>query len=319
MSDIKLGVTLYSYSNEYVSMAMDFESILRTAKRQGFQGVEFIPAQMAPEYPCLSDTYLDYLKNILRQTGLQPVCWSAYIDMGIRADRNLSKQEIIQYTVNDLVWASKAGFPMVRTQHAIGPQIFREMIPICKELGMKLAIEMHHPHHPDVPVWKEYLALMRGEGKGVLGVVPDMGIFQHSPHKPWLDEARQKGCRPEVVQDMLAQHKNNASTGQIKTDGYSEVEKLYAEQLAEQFNPPAKIEQLAEIMDCVSYIHGKFYYLEDDAQDPCVPYHKLLPMIRDSGYKGYIACEFEGHHYAPDLDSVEQMDFFIKMAGRFLG
>ena len=35
------------------------------------------------------------------------------------------------------------------------PAIYRKMIPYCKELGVKLAIEMHHPHHPEVPFWKE--------------------------------------------------------------------------------------------------------------------------------------------------------------------
>ena len=120
---------------------------------------------------------------------LEPVCWSAYIDMGIRSDRDLTEEEIIQFTVNDLIYAKKAGFPLVRTQHAISPKIFRQMIPFCKELGVKLTIEMHHPHHPEVPVWKEYFEIMKGEGKGWLGFVPDFSIFQTMPHKLYLDQA----------------------------------------------------------------------------------------------------------------------------------
>ena len=37
------------------------------------------------------------------------------------------------------------------------------MIPYCKQLDMKLTIEMHHPHHFDVPVWQEFFEIMRGE------------------------------------------------------------------------------------------------------------------------------------------------------------
>ena len=71
----------------------------------------------------------------------------------------------------------KAGFDLVRTQHAISPKIFRKMIKYCKDLDMKLAIEMHHPHHLRVPVWQEYLEIMREEGEGYLGVVPDFLSF----------------------------------------------------------------------------------------------------------------------------------------------
>ncbi len=46
--------------------------------------------------------------------------------MGIRTDENLTEEEIIQFTKNDLIYAKKAGFPMVRTQHAISPDIFQK-------------------------------------------------------------------------------------------------------------------------------------------------------------------------------------------------
>ena len=165
MANIKYGVTLYSYSNEYVNGLLSFEEILRTVKKQGYTGIELVASQMVPEYPYPSDEWLAYLKNLLKEIGLEPVCWSAYIDMGIRSDRDLTEDEIIQFTVNDLICAKKAGFPMVRTQHAISPAIFRKMIPFCKELDMKLTIEMHHPHHPEVPVWKEYIDIMRDKAR----------------------------------------------------------------------------------------------------------------------------------------------------------
>ena len=38
------------------------------------------------------------------------VCWSAYIDMGIRSDRDLTPEEIIQFTRNDMIYAKKAGY-----------------------------------------------------------------------------------------------------------------------------------------------------------------------------------------------------------------
>ena len=233
MANIKYGVTLYSYSNEYVNGLLSFEEILRTVKKQGYTGIELVASQMVPEYPYPSDEWLAYLKNLLKEIGLEPVCWSAYIDMGIRSDRDLTEDEIIQFTVNDLICAKKAGFPMVRTQHAISPAIFRKMIPFCKELDMKLTIEMHHPHHPEVPVWKEYIDIMRGEGKGVLGFVPDMSIFSNHPHELWVREALDAGCHKDVLESMIDKHSRKLSDEEILAGDLTEIEKFYGEQLIE--------------------------------------------------------------------------------------
>ena len=122
-----------------------------------------VAAQMVPGYPFPSDEWLYHFRGMLEQYELEPVCWSAYVDMGIRTDRDLTEAEIIQYTVNDLIFAKKAGFSMVRTQHAISPAIYHKMIPFCKALNMMLVIEMHWPHHPEVPVWKEFFRIMKVE------------------------------------------------------------------------------------------------------------------------------------------------------------
>lgn len=316
--NIKLGVTLYSYSNEFVTQAMDLKELLMTVKAQGYDGVEFIPAQMAPEYPFLSDEWLEYFKLLLQEIGLQPVCWSAYIDMGIRTDRDMTEQEIIQYTVNDLIYAKKAGFPMVRTQHAISTKIFRSMIPICRELDMKLTIEMHHPHHPAVPVWQEYIKLMRGEGKGVLGFVPDFSIFQEMPHALFIKEALESGCRKEKLDEMILKHRQMKSSDEVLEGDYTQIEKQYGEQLEEAYNHPATLGQLKEIIDCVFYIHGKFYYLPEDLHDECIPYDRILPVLKECGYNGYIACEYEGHHFDQTVSAVEQLTRFVAMCNKIL-
>ena len=319
MANIKYGVTLYSYSNEYVNGLLSFEEILRTVKKQGYTGIELVASQMVPEYPYPSDEWLADLKNLLKEIGLEPVCWSAYIDMGIRSDRDLTEDEIIQFTVNDLICAKKAGFPMVRTQHAISPAIFRKMISFCKELDMKLTIEMHHPHHPEVPVWKEYIDIMRGEGKGVLGFVPDMSIFSNHPHELWVKEALNAGCRKDVLESMIDKHSRKLPEEEILAGDLMEIEKFYGEQLIESYNAPAKLDQLRDLIDCAFYMHGKFYYINDQLQDVSIPYEQILPTIQSTDYDGYIACEYEGHHFDTTISAVEQLNRYVAMSNRILG
>lgn len=317
-NDIRLGVSLYSFSTEFIHEKYDLEQLLQKARDMGYKGIEIVAAQMVPEYPYPSDEWLDWFRGKLEEYELEPVCWSAYIDMGIRSDRDLTEDEIIRFTINDLMYAKRAGFRLVRTQHAISPAIYRKMIPIVKELGMTLAIEMHHPHHPEVPVWKEYLELMKGEGKGVLGVVPDFSIFQTMPHKLYLDQAISFGCRPEKLQEIIEIHKAGGNEAELEGKGFNEIELHTAKEMFGKFSAPARIEQLKELIPCTPYIHGKFYYLENAEHDPCIPFEALLTELKRLGYKGYIASEYEGHHFDETVDSTVQLERFVGMCTKIL-
>ncbi len=317
-TDIKIGVSLYSLSTEFIHEKLDLEGCLKAVHDMGYKGVEIVAAQMVPDYPFPSDEWLYHFRGLLEKYDLEPVCWSAYIDMGTRTDRDMSEAEIIQYTLNDLIYAKKAGFPMVRTQHAISPAIFRKMIPYCKELDMKLTIEMHWPHHPEVDVWKEYFAIMKGEGKGYLGFVPDFSIFQEMPHALYLRQAEEYGCRKEKLDELVKIHAAGGGMEEVNRGDYNEIEKHYAAEMFEKFNHPARIEQLKDVIDCVFYVHGKFYYLDNDEHDPCIPYEDIIPKLVSYGYKGYIASEFEGHHFYSDVNCVEQLAHYVALNKKVL-
>ena len=286
--------------------------------KRDYKGVELVAAMMVPEYPCPSDEWLSWFRGRLDFYELEPVCWSAYIDMGIRSDRDLTEDEIIRFTVNDMIYAKKAGFPLVRTQHAISPRIYEKMIPYCRDLGVKLAIEMHHPHHPEVPVWKEYLALMKGEGKGWLGIVPDFSIFQTMPHKLYLNQALSCGCRKEKLEEIVAMHAAKATEADLEGKDFNAVELHTAKEIFGKFSAPARIEQLKDIIDVTPYIHGKFYYLENSEHDPCIPFEALLTELKRLGYKGYVASEYEGHHFDDTVSSEEQLKRYVELCSRIL-
>lgn len=327
MKDIKIGVSLYSLSTPFIHEQLDLEGCLKAVHEMGYKGVEIVAAQMVPGYPFPTDEWLYHFRGLLEQYELEPVCWSAYIDMGIRTDRDLTESEIIQYTVNDLIFAKKAGFHMVRTQHAISPAIYRKMIPFCKDLDMMLVIEMHWPHHPEVPVWKEFFEIMKGEGKGYTGFVPDFSIFQDMPHELYLRQAQEFGCRREALETLVQIHAEGNRKfpqedpdvrarwcmEQLKDGTYTDIERHYAEEMFGKFNHPANAEQFQDLMDIVPYIHGKFYYLDNDDHDPCIPYEELIPKFLAYGFHGFIASEFEGHHFYSEIDCTEQLAHYVAM------
>lgn len=314
---MKLGISLYSWTNEYITYRRSLEDCIKTSHELGFRGLEIVAAQSVPEYPFPSDRWLGEFRDMLAKYEMEPVCWSAYIDNGMRSDRDLTHDEIIQFTQNDLIYAKRAGFGMVRTQHAISPAILEEMIPFCEKLDMQLTVEMHNPHTPEVPVWEEYLELMNGRGKGVLGCVPDFSIFQEYPHELLIDAMLEDGFRPEKLEAMLALVREFAPYSETKALELNALEDEMAQDIFANYSK-ANLSWIPELARVSPYMHGKFYYLPNGELDPCIPYHKILPEIKKTGFDGYIAAEYEGHHFDLNVDMREQMARYVSMVDGIL-
>ena len=93
-NQIKYAVTLYSLSCEYFTGKYDLEGCLKAVAEMGYKGVEIVAAQMIPEYPNPSKGWMDEFAALLKKYQLEPICYSAYIDMGTRSDRDLNEAEI---------------------------------------------------------------------------------------------------------------------------------------------------------------------------------------------------------------------------------
>ncbi len=314
--DIKIGVSIYSFSYFYNLSLMDLEDLLRTSHEMGYEGIEIVAAQMAPEYPNVSDAWIASFKELLEKYQLKLVCWSAYIDMGLHPGRDLTDEEICEHTRRDLIIAKKAGAELVRTQHAIKPENLKAMLPFCKQLDMKLCIEMHAPHHPDVPVWKEYLEIMADpETEGYLGVVPDFSIFQFAPHKQMVENYLRDGFRKEKLEQVIEYNRKEMTAEEIiAADDYTDYEKTVIEDIVDHYQSPAKLEDLKRLIPYAPYIHGKFHYLDEDCHNPCIPYEKIIPMVRELGFKGYIASEYEGW----DEAAMVQLKRYVTLLNRLL-
>lgn len=313
---INLSLTLYALSGEYVTGKYSFEDCLKKAKEMGYSGIELVASQMIPEYPYPSTAWMDEFKVLMQKYELRPVCYSAYIDMGTHSDRDLTEAEIIQSTINDMMYAKYMGFDLVRTQHAISPAIFEKMLPYAKKIGIVLSIEMHAPHTPEVPVWKEYLEIM-DRSEGWLGVVPDFSIFAETPHQLNIIQAMEDfGCREDKVYEIIARHQNEESKEALLEDpAYTQAEKEFVEDVYHTYGK-AHLEWMELLLKNTVYIHAKFWFLDEDEFDHTIPCDKLLPIIKKYGYQGFIASEYEGHHYSDTMDSTQQLSRFVRMANR---
>jgi hypothetical protein len=165
---------------------------------------------------------------------------------------------------------------------------------------------MHYPHHLHVPVWQEYLKIF-AESDGYLGCVPDLSVWQHFPHQLHIKQAIEAGSRKEKIDLILNSMKQEKTMDDVLKLDLSDVEIHYAEEFYSKFGHPAALADLIILLKYATLIHGKFYYLSDTNYDPCIPFDKIIPIIKESGYDKYIVAEYEGHHYSIREDDVEQV------------
>lgn len=315
-NDMKMAVSLYSFADSFFTRELDVEGCIKRAKELGYTGVTIVAAQSIEEYPFITDQWLYWFRDILEKYEMEPVCWEGYLDIGMRSDRDMTQEELAEYTRNDIIYAKKAGFNKMKTQHSITPKNFEGMLPFCEKMDVKLNIEMHYPHHPHVPVWQEYFELMEKSG-GYLGMCPDMSIFQKYPHQLHINQAVEAGFRDDKLQAVLQMIKDKRPIEEAQALGLTAVEDKFTEEFYHKFTNPTDLKELAPMLKYAHMIHGKFYYMGADEYDPCIPYDKIVPIIRENGYDGYLVAEYEGHHFSIEENESAQLERYKNMIEKY--
>lgn len=303
MSDIKLGITLYCFTREYCRGEMTLEDCIRKAKEIGAEGYEIVATQMVPSYPYISDKFLGEIRAMSEYYDIAPICYSANMDRGLRGDRNLTEDEMLEMAINDVKSAHKMGCHVMREQFLLSPKGLGRLAPYAEAYDVKVGIEIHNPETPNTPIMREYFDVIQKSGSGYIGFVPDFGLFATKPNKPHWDAALEAGVPLKILEtarDMRYQGAPQEETfGRLQEMGatpaaFAAMQGMYG---FVQFKKDCKreLEGLKEIMPYCFHMHGKFHYLSEDLVEASIPYDEILPVIKESDYKGYIVSEYEDH------------------------
>ena len=95
MSNLKFGLTLFCFTNEYNTGKYSFESCVRVAAQNGAAGYEIVGSQMLPDYPCVSDEFLGLVSSYKAKYGIGLVSYGANQDRGKLPERNLTDDEML--------------------------------------------------------------------------------------------------------------------------------------------------------------------------------------------------------------------------------
>lgn len=83
-------------------------------------------------------------------------------------------------------------------------------------------------------------------------------------------------------------------------------------------NPP----RLLDYMKHIKHFHGKFYEMLPDCTEYSIPYDRIIPVLQEGGYRGYINSEYEGNRWIDDafeVDSIEQVSRHHNLLKQLLG
>jgi sugar phosphate isomerase/epimerase len=313
---LQLGVTLFSFTNEFHSRQCSFEQLLATVAELGMgPGVEVVGYQSIRGFPTISDEFAARFKDLMARYRLQPSCLAINSDVAIRRTRMMTVDEAVAYHEPQIRAAAKLGFPVVRSQFTAPPEVLLRLLPLIEKLQVKIGPEVHSPVTVNSPPMLAYREMYAKAKSPFFGFIPDMGSCAVAPPPGYLAYLKRNGAPDDLLQMALEIWKSDQ-------DAHAKREEFTRRATASGAHPSA-ITPLAvlfsilcpqdprawlDIMPQVIHIHGKFYEFDSNGSEPSIPYEQLLPVFIRAGYQGYLSSEYEGTMYssASGIDMVQK-------------
>lgn len=313
MSTIKRGVSLYSYQDEFYTGKMTLEDCIREAAKTGATGIEFLPEQMLPTFPNISDGFVKQWHEWLEKYGVEPVAYDAFLDNKLFANRMLTTSENVDMMKRDLKIANRLGCKILRTLVSTPLEVVKQSLPYAEEANVKIALEVHAPFTFGTPWFEERLDYIKESGTKWFSIMPDFGIFTKRIGSIFQDAYIRKGGTPEIIKLVSDNYEKGINRDETfesvsKMKNATEADKAFAEFCRHFVYTDPEI--LVNNMPYISHIHGKFYDITEDLQETSIPYHDVITTLKNAGYNGYICSEYEGNRHIQDymeVDSIEQV------------
>lgn len=315
MSRIKLGITLYSFTNEQRDYGWTTEDCIRACAELGVSGIEIVAAQtFGKNYPWPSIKEIYQVRSLCEHYGLEIAAYSAQADRGKRfQDIDMSDEDMFTYALNDLKYAYEIGAKAQRQQNNLSPKALEMLAPWAEKYKVKVGIEMHQPMTPCEPNSMVFNRVIEKVDSPYIGWVPDFGMFSEAKYNMrFASQVRGYPSRmniPDKVVDYFETHQG-ISLEQAKedmkkfdlTDWQKKIMAVYftvGDTAGESRNTLWEDFEKVTLPHAV-HMHGKFHSLNESGDDENIPTKKVLQVIRKSDYEGYISIEYEGHlHGSP--------------------
>ena len=336
---IKRGVSLYSYQQAQFFKKMTWkDQIVEVHDNLKTDGIEIIDEQIIRNYPFPSDEFIYDWNNFIARYNMQPVTMDIYLDVHQFRDHVMNHREAAERLKNDIKLAARMGFKNVRPLCLVPIDVIEMALETAEKYDVRMGKEIHAPlpirpgakKQPtkgmaaalDFRMTDQIIELAQKTGSKHVGLVPDFGIFQHSPSQVAIDYAKRHTKNPDII-DFILEHSREYE--------YDDLDALLAEKFPGHDLNMGTIERMSlhessakpeDIIDVIPYIvsmHGKFYNMTEIPgrpgcyEDKAIDYETPMKYLRENGFDGYIDSEFEGQRDQQDIgyenlvDEVDQV------------
>jgi sugar phosphate isomerase/epimerase len=308
------GVTLYSFTRAFHAREYDLEGLVRKVAADGYgPGLEIIGFSSFRGFPAIDDAFAGWFRDLVAEVGLVQTSLAINADIGIHRDRLLNQDELIEYMRRQIEAAAKLGFPIARVQISITPDSMAALAPIAERYGVTLALEVHadqYASHPRILALRDRYEEV---GSPFLGFTADWGATTVGFAPSLLEAYRRRGATDELLGQVVelwnefyeagppadqADHGQRFGRfiGLAAQNGRPDLGIDFAINGTGLFGP-ARVDDWLEIMPWIKHVHGKFFGIDENHEEPSVPVRDLIALLVDSGYDGAISSEYEGWHW----------------------
>jgi sugar phosphate isomerase/epimerase len=303
---LKLGITLYSFTTEFINRRYTFEELLaRVAEQNMGPGVEIVGFQSIRGFPIVTDAFAERFQELMQLHRLTPTCLSINSDMMLRRGQMLSVEEAVAYHEPQIRAAARLGFPVVRSQFAAPPEVLRRLVPLVEKLQIRIGPEIHAPMSINSPPVMAYREMYAKVNSPCLGFIPDCGASARNIPPSYLAYLRSQGM-PEEIMALAVNIWRQPKDAQQKREEFTalaearHVDPTIISALAVMFSILSTQDPRAwlEINPQIIHIHGKCYDFDEDGIETAIPYEELIPVFAEGGFTGYMSTEWEGHLYS---------------------
>lgn len=323
-NQIKRGVSLYSFQEEFFLRKMTLEDCIAACAKMGANGIETIAEQMMPGFPNLSDAFYDQWHGWMDKYGTTPTCHDMFLDIKKFKGRLMTDDEMLASVLRDIKHASRLGCTVIRIIVNTPPHILALAAPYAEEYNVRLGVEIHAPHHFDGEWIQKHYEVMEKVGSPFLGFIPDMGHFEKRFPRVRSERIIRNGAHREIVEYVTKAYEQKEDfekiTETVNKMGGNEHDLSVVQALKHMVS--ANPRRMLDYKHRIFHIHAKFYEMLDDYTEYSIPYEDIVPVLIEAGFDGYLSSEYEGNRHIQDalpVDSLEQVRRQQVMFKRLLG
>lgn len=323
LKGIDFAVSTYGFTERFIKEKdYGIAQIFKEVSDLGVKKVELVGAQTFQSYPVPTESEIQEVIGAAEKYKIEIYSYGGYIDMGRITDHDMTDAEMVNEVVLDLMTAKKLGAKILRSPY-LPVRILPQIEMFARLYDIKVGYEMHAPDQPGSPEIQAYVEAFKKMNSEYIGFIPDFGCFIERPNRISIERFESLGGKRELLDFIINNRWSGLSekemTEKIMSMGGLEAEKMaVSEWFGYMSFGPADLEGFKTLLPYCIYFHGKFYHIDEDCVETTIPYEKLLNMIVESGFKGTILSEYEGHTFYLN-DAAEQIERHLRMEKNILG